>query len=127
MGNCLARWQKEPLSPSPSLSSLLILIEKEKERLGKQERRRRRRKGEGEGGWGGGAPAQAKGSTDIHGNLQIHSAAIISINAERQWRGEGRGHEGVREFDLGGGVTWMEWMGERGRCLGKGPGGRRKG
>lgn len=55
-------------------------------------------------------PVQAKGSTDIHGNLQIHSAAIISINAERQRRGKGWGHEGVREFYLGAVFTWMEWM-----------------
>lgn len=96
MGNCLTRWQKNPLSPSPSLSSLLILIEKEKERLGKQERRRRK-------GRRRGATAQAKGSPDIHGNLQTHSAAIISINAERQQRGKGWGHGGVREFFWGGG------------------------
>lgn len=41
---------------------------------------------------------QAKGSTDIHGNLQIHSVVIISINAERQWQGVGRGQGGVGEF-----------------------------
>lgn len=102
MGNCLRRWQKDPLSPSPSLSSLLILIEKEKERLGKRERRRRKGEEEEEEG---GATAQAKGSTDIHGNLQIHSVAIITINAERQRRGKGWEHGGVREFffGLGGG------------------------
>lgn len=66
---------KHPLSPSPSLASLLIPIEKRKGRLGKQERMRRRR----------GETEQAKGSTDIHGNLQIHSVVIISINAEKQW------------------------------------------
>lgn len=49
-------------------------------------------------------PARAKGSTDIHGNLQIYSAAIISINAERQRRGEGRGQWGVREFYIGSGA-----------------------
>lgn len=81
--------------PSLALSTLLILIEKEKERLGKQERRRRK-------GRRRGAMAQAKGSTDIHGNLQTHSVAIISINAERQQRGKGWGHGGVREgFFLG--------------------------
>jgi len=45
-----------------------------------------------------GATLQAKGSTDIHGNLQIHSVAIISINAERQWQGEGWEQGGVGEF-----------------------------
>lgn len=60
-----------PLSPSPSLASLLIPIEKEKGRLRKQERMMGRR----------GAAEQAKGSTDIHGNLRLHSAVIISIFA----------------------------------------------
>ena len=50
-----------------------------------------------------GAAEQAKGSADIHGNLRIHSVVIISINAERQWQGEGRGQGGVGEF-WGGGV-----------------------
>ncbi|KAF6732495.1 hypothetical protein FQA47_009940 [Oryzias melastigma] len=62
------------LSISRFCHSLLILIEREKRRLWKWGRLRRR-----------GASQQAKGSTDIHGNLQIYSAAIISINAERQW------------------------------------------
>lgn len=34
---------------------------------------------------------QAKGSADIHGNRRIHSAVIISINAERQWQRRGGG------------------------------------
>lgn len=80
---------KHPLSASPSFASLslLIPIEKWMGRLGKQERMRRR-----------GATEQAKGSTDIHGNLQIHSAVIISINAERQCSGVGLGQGGVGEF-----------------------------
>lgn len=83
----------------PRLSpSLLIPIEKGKGRLGKQEWMRRRR----------GVTEQAKGSTDIHGNLQIHSVVIISINAERQWRGEGRGHGAVGEFW---GWGWVGWRG----------------
>lgn len=93
---------KHPLSPSPSLASLslLILIEKAKGRLGKQERMRRRRA----------ATAQAKGSTDIHGNLQIHSVVIMSINAERQWQGKRREHRGVREFGEVG-LGRMKWEG----------------
>lgn len=94
-------WETIPRSgkaPSLTLSiprcspSLLIPIEKGMGRLGKQERRR-------------GATEQAKGSTDIHGNLQIHSVVIISINAERQWQGEGRGQGGVGEFW---GLGWAE-------------------
>lgn len=54
-----------------------------------------------------GAGEQAKGSTDIHGNLQIHSVVIISINAERQWQDEGWGQGGVGEFQ-GGAAGWDE-------------------
>lgn len=45
-----------------------------------------------------GAAEQAKGSSDTHGNLQIHSVVIISVNTERQWQGEGRGQGGVGEL-----------------------------
>lgn len=59
-----------------------------------------------------GATEQAKGSADIHGNLRIHSAVIISINAERQWQGEGRGQGGVGEFwGVGLGREGVEWKG----------------
>lgn len=54
-----------------------------------------------------GATEQAKGSTDIHGNLQIHSVVIISINAERQWQGEGAGARGCGRV-LGVGLGGME-------------------
>lgn len=58
---------------------------------------------------------QAKGSADIHGNPRIHSALIISINAERQRpRRGGGGTGGVGEF-LGAGSDGMG-QGEGG-CL----------
>lgn len=63
----------------PSSLPLLIPIEKWRERKG------------GGGGGGGGATKQAKDSTDIHGNVQIYSVVIISVNTERQWQGDGRG------------------------------------
>lgn len=107
MGNHPSFWQSTLLSPSPSLArspSLLIPIEKGKGRLGKQKRMRSRRRR--------GATEQAKGSADIHGNLRIHSAVIISINAERQWQGEGRGQGGVGEFwGVGLGRDGVEWKG----------------
>lgn len=53
-----------------------------------------------------GVTEQAKGSTDIHGNLQIHSVVIISINAKRQWQGKGWG-QGVWE-SFGGGIGEKE-------------------
>lgn len=53
---------------------------------------------EGARGWRGGGP---KAPPHVHGNLQIYSAVIISINAKRQRRGKGRGQGGVREFGLG--------------------------
>lgn len=54
---------------------------------------------------------QAKGSADMHGNRWIHSAVIISINAERQWqRRGGGGHRGVGEF-WGVGSGGIEEMG----------------
>ena len=91
----LAKHPSLTLSIPRRSPSLLIPIEKGKGRLGKQERMRSRRRR--------GATEQAKGSADIHGNLRIHSAVIISINAERQWQGEGRGQGGVGEFWGGGG------------------------
>ncbi|CAB1431641.1 unnamed protein product [Pleuronectes platessa] len=66
-----------------------------------------------------GAAEQAKGSADIHGNLRIHSVVIISINAERQWQGEGRGQGGVGEFwGLGlGGMLEEDEEEEGGRAI----------
>lgn len=92
---------KVPLGVTLSISrfcnSLLILIEREKRRLWK---------------WGGlrrrGATQQAKGSTDIHGNLQIYSAAIISINAERRSGKARGGGQGV--WDSSGGSALAREM-----------------
>ncbi|KAI9514809.1 hypothetical protein NQZ68_030999 [Dissostichus eleginoides] len=68
MGNHPSVW-----APSPSRASLALLIpiEKGKGRLGKQERMKRR----------SGATEQAKGFTDIHGNLQIHSVPFFASHA----------------------------------------------
>lgn len=56
-----------------------------------------------------GVTAQAKGSADIHGNPPIHSALIISINAERQ-----------RPRRRGGGAGVWESFGRRGLSDGGG-------
>lgn len=59
-----------------------------------------------------GVSAKAKGSADIHGNPPIHSALIISINAERQRpRRGGGGAGGVGEFWEAGSVAWGRMKG----------------
>lgn len=59
-----------------------------------------------------GVTAQAKGSADVHGNPPIHSALIISINAERlRPRRGGGGTRGVGEFWEAGSVGWGRMKG----------------
>lgn len=96
MANHPSVWASALTHPLHLSPTLLIPIEEGKGRLWKQERMRR------------GAGEQAKGSTDIHGNLQIHSVVIISINAERQRQTRGGG-KGVWE-SLGGGRGITGWQ-----------------